>query len=122
MRIETDDELYRVDAVWLGPKGFTFPWRIRYVQWGIAFVTFFALLTLVREFFPFGFFTVAWTIVGTVVITKAVSAFIDAERPIGQMISLTAAELVAPRGPGRSQTTATGTGGLRVRPLRTWHE
>lgn len=122
MRIETDDELYRVDAVWLGPKGFTFPWRVRYVQWGIGFVTFFLLLSIVREFFPFGFFTLAWTVIGTVVITRAVSAFIDAERPIGQMIALTMAEVGAPRSAGRAETTATSTARLRVRELRTWAE
>lgn len=116
MRIETDDELYRVDAVWLGPKGFTFPWRIRYVQWGIGFAAFFLLLSIVREFFPFGFFTVAWTIIGTVLATKAISAFIDAERPIGQMMTLTASDVGAPRGPGRSEGTAADLSRVRQRP------
>lgn len=119
MRIETDDELYRVDAVWLGPKGFTFPWRIRYVQWGIGFASFFLLLSIVREFFPFGFFTVAWTIIGTVLITKAISSFIDAERPIGQMIALTASELAAPHDAGRPEGFNATPKKVRVRPLRT---
>ena len=40
MRVRTDDEVYRVDAVWLGPPKATFPWRARYVAWGVGIVVF----------------------------------------------------------------------------------
>jgi len=38
LRIRTDDEVYRVDAVWLGPPKATFPFRARYVAWGVDFL------------------------------------------------------------------------------------
>ena len=34
--VRTDDEVYRVDAVWLGPPRATFPWRARYVSYGLG--------------------------------------------------------------------------------------
>ena len=37
--VRTDDEVYRVDSVWLGPPRATFPWRARYVAYGVGFVT-----------------------------------------------------------------------------------
>ena len=36
MLVRTDDEVYRVDAVWLGPPRATFPWRARYVSYGVV--------------------------------------------------------------------------------------
>ena len=32
MLVRTDDEVYRIDSVWLGPPRATFPWRARYVK------------------------------------------------------------------------------------------
>ena len=34
--VRTDDEVYRVDSVWLGPPRATFPWRARYVSYGLG--------------------------------------------------------------------------------------
>ncbi|MEJ7690401.1 MAG: hypothetical protein WKF76_08255 [Nocardioidaceae bacterium] len=31
MRLLPDDEIYRVRAVWLGPRGMTLPWVARYL-------------------------------------------------------------------------------------------
>ena len=36
--VRTDDEVYRVDSVWLGPPRATFPWRARYVSYGLGLV------------------------------------------------------------------------------------
>ena len=49
MRVRTDDEVYRVDAVWLGPPKATFPWRARYVAWGVGIVVFLVVLTIERQ-------------------------------------------------------------------------
>ena len=45
--IRPDDEVYRVDAVWLGPQGFTLPWSARYSAYGIWLMLFVSLVILV---------------------------------------------------------------------------
>ena len=49
MQIRTDDDVYRVDAVWLGPPKATFPWRARYVSWGVGMVTFLVVIGVERQ-------------------------------------------------------------------------
>ena len=36
MRLPVDDEIYNVNAVWLGPPGKTLPFRARYVAYGVV--------------------------------------------------------------------------------------
>ena len=106
MRIRTDDEVYRVDAVWLGPPKATFPWRARYVSWGIGLAVSSSPLTVERRIgIGFGFFSVAWALVITVVITRLVGSRISHERPLGAVITMWRRELTAPR------QTSTGNGG-----------
>ena len=44
MLVRPDDEVYRVDAVWLGPQGLTLPWTARYSAYGIWVVLFVGVL------------------------------------------------------------------------------
>ena len=44
MLIRPDDDVYRVDAVWLGPQGFTLPWAARYSAYGIWVILFVGIL------------------------------------------------------------------------------
>jgi hypothetical protein len=106
VRVRTDDEVYRVDAVWLGPPKATFPWRARYVAWGVGIGMF--LLVLTGERFiglSFGFFTVAWALIATVVLTRLICSRISHERPLGAVFTMWVRELNAPR------ETSTGAGG-----------
>ncbi len=98
MRIRTDDEVYRVDAVWLGPPKATFPWRARYVAWGVGITMFLLVMTVERQLgFGFGFFSTAWAFVITVVLTRLITAKISHERPLGAVLSLWFRELTTPR-------------------------
>ena len=36
MRLPIDDEIYNVNAVWLGPPGKTLPFRARYIAYGVG--------------------------------------------------------------------------------------
>lgn len=119
MRVRTDDEVYRVDAVWLGPPKATFPFRARYVAWGVGILVFVLVLTGERVVgFGFGFFTVAWAVVATVVLTRLICSRISHERPLGAVFTMWARELNTPR------ETSTGTGGaasatrIRMRSTR----
>ena len=105
MRIRTDDEIYRVDAVWLGPPKATFPWRARYVAWGVGIVVFLLVLAVERRLgIGFGFFSTAWAVVITVALTRLICSRISHERPLSAVMTMWLRELTAPR----EKTSATG--------------
>jgi hypothetical protein len=106
VRVRTDDEIYRVDAVWLGPPKATFPWRARYVAWGVGILVFLLALTGERFIgFSFGFFSVAWALVATIVLTRLICSRISHERPLGAVFTMWVRELNSPR------ETSAGAGG-----------
>jgi hypothetical protein len=44
VRVTPDDEVYRVNTVWLGPSGLTFPWTARYLAYATWLITFLVVL------------------------------------------------------------------------------
>ena len=89
MLVRTDDEVYRVDSVWLGPPRATFPWRARYVSYGLGLVVMILVMFVQRRVgIGLDFFSVAWALVLTVVVTRFLGKRIDYERPLGQVIEL----------------------------------
>ncbi len=98
MLVRTDDEVYRVDAVWLGPPRATFPWRARYVSYGLGlFVMIFVMFLQRRLGIGLEFFSVAWALVLTVGITRFLGKRIGYERPMGQVFELFRREVTGPR-------------------------
>ena len=119
MRIRTDDEVYRVDAVWLGPPKATFPWRARYVAWGVGIVTFLLVLLVERRIgFGFSFFSTAWAVVITIVATRLICKRISHERPLGAVVVMWLRELTAPRNVTESRGGAASATTVRVRGQR----
>lgn len=122
MRIRTDDEVYRVDAVWLGPPKATFPWRARYVAWGIGMGVFLLVLLVERRMgIGFSFFSTAWAVVITIVATRMIGKRISHERPLGAVTAMWLRELTAPRYEPQQRGGAATAAGVRVnegRPRR----
>ncbi|HVV10784.1 hypothetical protein [Amycolatopsis sp.] len=119
MRIRTDDEVYRVDAVWLGPPKATFPWRARYVAWGVGIAVFLVVLTVERQLgVGFGFFSTAWAFIATILITRLITRKISHERPLGAVFTMWLRELHAPRERTRGDGGAVTATKLRVQPTR----
>jgi len=119
VRIRTDDEVYRVDAVWLGPPKATFPWRARYVAWGVGIVVFLAVLLVERRMgLGFGFFSTGWAVVATVVLTKLICSRITHERPLTAVAVMWLRELTAPRTPAESRGGAASATKVRLRMQR----
>ena len=82
MLIRPDDEVYRVDAVWLGPRGFTLPWSARYSAYGIWLVLFVSVL-LVEAALPMRVnVPPVWEFVLSVLATYALTGVIDHDRPL----------------------------------------
>jgi hypothetical protein len=115
VRIRTDDEVYRVDAVWLGPPKATFPWRARYVAWGVGTVVFLFVLTIFRQMGISLFWSIGWGIAVTIGITMIITARISHERPLGAVLTMWARELTAPRETVTGRGGAVSASGIRVR-------
>ena len=119
MRIRTDDEVYRVDAVWLGPPKATFPWRARYVAWGVGIVVFLVVLLIERRMgFGFGFFSTGWAIVVTIVLTRLICSRITHERPLTSVAVMWMRELTAPRTEAQARGGAASAAKVRLRAQR----
>lgn len=97
MLVRPDDEVYRVDAVWLGPQGFTLPWSARYSAYGIWVVLFVGVL-LIEAALPMNVnVPPVWELVFTILATYALTGVIDHDRPLLSVWQLGLAELTAPR-------------------------
>lgn len=119
MRIRTDDEIYRVDAVWLGPPKATLPWRARYVAWGVGITVFLLVLAVERRMnIGFSFFSTAWAVVLTVLLTRTICSRISHERPLGAVMVMWLRELTAPRETASGKGGAASAARLRVREQR----
>lgn len=79
--IEPDDDVYRVNTVWLGPKDWTLPWTARYQTYGLVLV-FFVLISLFGVIT--GFHLGKWPfteICEAIFVAHAVMKVVDYERP-----------------------------------------
>jgi hypothetical protein len=118
VRIRTDDEVYRVDAVWLGPPKATMPWRARYVAWGVGVVVFLVVLTVERRMGISLFWAIAWGVVATIVLTRLICSRISHERPLSAVATMWARELTAPRERTAGDGGAVSATRVRVRSER----
>ncbi len=106
MRLQPDDDVYRINAVWLGPRGLTLPWVARYTAYAIwlaAFVT--ILLFEVVTPLPVGV-PPMWEFAISVLATYAVMGFVDHERPLRAVLEVARAEVTGPRGTSAPATCA----------------
>ena len=98
MRLPVDDEIYNVNAVWLGPPGKTLPWRARYVAYAVGLVVFVLLQILERRLgIGLGFFSLAYTVLATVGLTRLILSVVDHDRPLGSVLTGFAHEVGSPR-------------------------
>lgn len=95
---QTDDEVYRVDAVWLGPPRFTFPWRARYVSYALGLGVLVVVMAVQRRLgIPFGVLSSAWAVLVTVAVVRLVARHVTDERPLTHLAVSWWADLRTPR-------------------------
>ena len=115
MLVRPDDEVYRVDAVWLGPQGLTLPWTARYSAYGIWVVLFIGVL-LVEAVLPMRVsIPPVWELVLTILTTYALTGVIDHDRPLITVWQLLRWELMAPRTAAAAKPVRTDASSLRLR-------
>lgn len=97
MRIEPDDDVFRIHAVFLGPQGLSLPWAARYTAYGVGFVIFLAIL-LVEAITPIPVgLPPVWEFCLAVVATYGVMTFVDHDRPLRSVAQAAGAERRAVR-------------------------
>jgi hypothetical protein len=117
MRLRPDDEIYRVDAVWLGPRGLTLPWAARYSAYGIWLVLFVGVL-LVEAVLPMRVsMPPVWELVLSILATYALTGVVDHERPLASVAHLVRAEFAGLRASRTTSRTASGPT-VRLSPSR----
>ncbi|MGA8209230.1 MAG: hypothetical protein WB798_03645 [Nocardioidaceae bacterium] len=120
MRLRPDDEVYRVDAVWLGPRGMTLPWAARYSAYGIWLVLFVSVL-VVEALLPMRVsMPPVWELVLTILATYALTGVIDHDRPLVSVWHLVRAELRAPRPARVTRPVRVSVSPVRVRTRERW--
>ena len=93
-----DDEIYRVDGVWLGPPRRTLPWRARYVAYGIGLLVFFLLQVVERRIgITITFWSLAYSLLATVALTRLALTVVDHDRTVWSVVAAFAHEVGAPR-------------------------
>nr|WP_052477732.1 hypothetical protein [Kibdelosporangium sp. MJ126-NF4]CEL13574.1 hypothetical protein [Kibdelosporangium sp. MJ126-NF4]CTQ99260.1 hypothetical protein [Kibdelosporangium sp. MJ126-NF4] len=114
MLAEPDDEIYRVNPVWLGPPRLTLPWRARYVAYGVWMAAFLLIFTVARLvlLLPLTVWVVAWSLVLTTVVTRLVCRRIDFEKPLSSVLAAFGHEIAGPR---RQHTVQRGVVGVNRR-------
>ena len=118
MRLRPDDDVYRVDAVWLGPRGMTLPWSARYSAYGIWLVLFVGVLVLEAVLPVPVSMPPVWEFVLSVLATYAVTGVIDHERPLSSVWQLLRVEVSAPRAPRQARPIRVRLHRVRVRAMR----
>lgn len=118
MRVAPDDEVYRVNTVWLGPRGLTFPWTARYLAYAVWLLAF-LLILLVEAVTPIDVgLPPVWEISIATLFTYAVMGLVDHERPVASVWQTFFADISAPRATS-SQIMVTSTRKVRIRHPRT---
>ncbi len=117
MLLRPDDDVYRVDAVWLGPRGLTLPWSARYSAYGIWLVLFVGVL-LIEAVLPMRVSVPpVWELVLTILATYALTGVIDHDRPLVSVWHLLRAEVTAPRPTEPARPMRISTSSVRVREI-----
>ncbi|WQB72153.1 hypothetical protein SCD75_00150 (plasmid) [Prescottella equi] len=104
--IDNDDLLHRVDRHYLGPTGFTLPFRLRYAAVGLGITIFVTVFVLARAIVhvPLGFKSIVLMAALAVILTGRLTKFVNADRPIRSVFKAAWNDLNAPRPPKPGQT------------------
>lgn len=111
--IVTDDDIYRVNSIWMGPPQLTM-FRARYVSWGVGIVMSLLVFGFVRLWFPFGLWTFVFSIVGAIALTRWIGSKLTHERPLTAVIHMFVREIQAPRKRQHRTGGAAATSTLRI--------
>jgi hypothetical protein len=114
--LHNDDELAVVNSEFLGPSGYTFPWRARYSAYGIAITL--GLVTsyvIHRVGLPINLFTIVWSTALIVLATRGIGKVVTFETQLRVLIVILWHEITAPRPDNTVKTTVFRPGKVHVK-------
>jgi hypothetical protein len=98
MRVQCDDDLYRVDRVYLGPRGKPWPLRATYRGWVMAGIIMLAVLIVWRMIgLPTPWMVLLGVAAGSYWLGQRLDRWFTADRPILSELGRVFQELAAPR-------------------------
>jgi len=107
-----DDRMYKLNTLWRGPEGMTFPFYARYIAFGIFLaVLFVEFRVVVAAGVHQSFSTFAYMIIGAVFATRWVGRRVTHEVPFGAWLTSWWQEISTPRRVRKPQT-------LRIVPAK----
>jgi len=93
----TDDEIYRVDDVFLGPPGIPLPFRARYRSLGIGAVVAAIVVVVEIRLHAINVMGVIWALFAAYAVSTLAGRYIDHERTIRSTLKALGHEITAPR-------------------------
>lgn len=94
-RVSTDDPVFRIRQVWLGPTGWSFPFQARYLAWALWFVLFVGLWIGMALLGILGGIIPVWPMSLSVVLTYALMSTVDHEVTLRALIRTVRAEFAS---------------------------
>jgi hypothetical protein len=108
-RLRPDDEIYRHDKSWLGPTGYTLPFKIPYRALPVAGAVFMPALGVLRLIGIGGLALYAGSLIVSSLAAALVVRVTGPERPVSAMLTIFFHEISAPRPPRGPQEPVTVT-------------
>ena len=97
MEMPTDDEIYRVDDVFLGPPGIALPFRARYRSLGIGAAVALIVVLIELKLHAINVMGVIWALFFAYAAATVAGRYIDHERTIRSTLKALGHEVTAPR-------------------------
>jgi hypothetical protein len=95
--MHSDDEVYQVDNVFLGPPGFTFWWRARYQSYAVGAALTAVMLLALTLLGLMGFWPITYGLFFVIVITRKIGEHVSYDHGVNHMLTTLRNEVRAPR-------------------------
>ncbi|GAA1930724.1 hypothetical protein [Streptantibioticus ferralitis] len=105
MRMPTDDAVYEVDDVFLGPPRGTLPWRARYQAYAVGGVLLLLMLITEKKLGIIGFWPAVYGLIAVIGTTRYVMRHVTHEHTVKALIQTFWHEVRAHRPAARPATT-----------------
>lgn len=95
--MRTDDDVYSVDNVFLGPPRVTLPWRARYQAYAVGAVLTALMLAVLNLLGLIAFWPVAYGLVAVIGLTRQITPHITHDTSVKSVLTTLVHEVRAPR-------------------------
>ncbi|ORT54195.1 hypothetical protein [Streptomyces sp. CB03238] len=117
--MHTDDEVYNVDAVFLGPPGTRLPWRARYQAYGVGALLTVLMLIALGKTGLMGFWPIVYGMLAVIWLTRKIMPHVTHDHSVKALVRTFFNEVRAPRSKRHQAVVAVmSASGIRRRSCR----